>query len=252
LAVYFTENWRWGNDDGIKEGSEVRERQTIITLPDTSQMKVEVQIHEASMGRLAIGQAASVEIEGTTDRTFSGRVSKVAPLAESRSRWLNPDLKEYTTEVLLDPTDADLKPGVTARVEIFIEEVTDRLAAPVQAVFSKGGRHYVFRQAGNEVEPVEVTLGSASSEFVVIEDGVAEGDQLLLAVSDDIQRLLPEPSAEPNRDSRPKPAEAQAERTASPKPQEAQGERPASPPQKGQSRPPGGGGGTGKSSRRGP
>ena len=61
-------------------------------------------------------------------------VQKIAVLADSQNRWLNPNLKEYETEVLLAGSFQELKPGATARVEIQLAELNDVLAVPVQAV----------------------------------------------------------------------------------------------------------------------
>ncbi len=191
MVVYYTEPRRWGGGDEVKEGAEVRERQTLITLPDTSRMKVVVRIHEAAATKISTGLPATVEIEGHPGRVFRGMVTKVADLVDSQDRWLNPDLKEYETEITLDEVNLDLKPGVTARTRIHIEDVTGVLAVPVQAVFSSGNRHYVFRDDGRTVEPVPVAICSSSDQFVQITDGLKEGDRIRLAVSDELKRQIP-------------------------------------------------------------
>ena len=197
LVVYYAEPHRWGEGDEIKEGAEVRERQTLITLPDTSRMKVIVRIHEAAATKISMGLPATVEIEGHPGRVFTGAVTKVAELADSQNRWLNPDLKEYETEITLDEPDLGLKPGVTARARIHIEDVTGALAVPVQAVFSSGNRHYVFRDSGRTVEAVPVVLGSSSDQFVQITEGLKEGDRIRLAVSDELKRQIPSRGEQP-------------------------------------------------------
>jgi len=176
----------------IAEGSEVYERQTIIKLPDPSVMVVTVRIHEAKTDRIALGQEALVEVEGQPGRMFTGKVSKIAVLADSQNRRMNPDLKEYETEITLDQNDAPLKPGVTARADIVVRHLEDVLAVPLQSVFSKAGHHFVFRRAGRRQEPVEVELGGSSDEYVEIVKGLSEQDRILLAVSDDLRRTLPE------------------------------------------------------------
>jgi HlyD family secretion protein len=197
LVVYYTEPQRWGNSGEIKEGVEVRERQNLITLPDTSVMKVKLRVHESLATSIRDGLPATVTVEGVENHVFTGRVTKVAALADSQNRWLNPDLKEYATEITLDPTDVELKPGVTARAEIHVREVTDSLAVPIQCLFGKGRKQYVFRGKGDDAEPVEVQVGASSREFAEIKKGLREGDRVLLAVSDDLKRKLPEPETRP-------------------------------------------------------
>ncbi|MCB9849615.1 MAG: efflux RND transporter periplasmic adaptor subunit [Phycisphaerales bacterium] len=182
LVVYFAEDMWRGNERQIAEGSEVYERQTIIQLPDTSEMKVKVRIHEAKTSKIAVGQSATVEVEGIPGVVFTGKVSKIAPLADSQNRWLNPNLKEYDTEITLDPNKSELKPGVTARAEILVRQVDDVVAVPVQAVYSRAGRTFVFSGKNERsAEPVPVETGYSSDEFVEIRNGVSAGDDVLLA-----------------------------------------------------------------------
>ncbi|MHC4235636.1 MAG: efflux RND transporter periplasmic adaptor subunit [Planctomycetota bacterium] len=191
LVVYDTGQSRWDRRQ-IAEGSEVYERQTIIKLPDPSVMVVTVRVHEAKTDRIAIGQKARVEVEGQPGKVFTGKVTKIAVLADSQNQWLNPDLKEYETEITLDQTDVPLKPGVTARADIIVREMENVLAVPVQSVFTKTGHHFVFRNGGNDAEPVEVELGHSSDEYVEVVSGLAQDDQVLLTVSDELRRTLPE------------------------------------------------------------
>ena len=140
LVVYArTGSWH-REDTRIESGVQVYERQSMIELPDTSSMKVVIRVHEAQTERLKLGLPATVEIEGFSGRQFTGKVSKIAVLADSTNRWLNPNLKQYETEILLDGKRADLKPGVTAHVEVLVAELKDVLAVPVQSVFGKAGK----------------------------------------------------------------------------------------------------------------
>lgn len=180
------------NDGQIKEGAEVFERQVLLELPDTTEMTVICRIHEAKTDKLKVGQSAAAEIEGVPGKRFSGKVTKIAILADTQNRWLNPDLKEYETEITLDSSDVPLKPGVTAHVEIFVESVQDRLAVPVQSVYSKGGKRFVFAESKSRIAPVEVTLGSVGTEWVEVIKGVAEGDRIVLAANEEQRRMLPD------------------------------------------------------------
>lgn len=180
------------SDSQIREGATVHERQILMTLPDTSAMLVIVRIHEAKTDKLELGQIARVTIEGIPDRKFSGVVSKIAAVADSQNRWLNPDLKEYETEIKLDPVDIPLKPGVTAHAEILVESVDDKLAVPVQAVYSKSGQRYVFRDGAKEVGPVKITVGAIGTEWAEVSNGLTTGDRILLAFSDAQKRMIPD------------------------------------------------------------
>lgn len=191
LVVYARDNHR-RSETVIDTGTEVFERQLLLQLPDTSQMKVEVRIHEAQIKRLSLDMPATVQIEGFPGRTFTGKVSQIAVVADSQNYWLNPDLREYKTDILLDGTYTELKPNTTARVEIRLAELHDVLAVPVQAVFAKSGRFYVFVDEGGQVRPVQVEPGMSSTEFVEIKSGLTEGQNIRLAITDELKLLLPD------------------------------------------------------------
>ena len=192
FVVYYADNWRWGSESQIKEGSQVHEQQILLSLPDTSEMKVVVRVHEAKTAKLQVGQRAVVNVEGFPDRQFTGTVSKIAVLADSQNRWLNPDLKEYETEIALDPLDMPLKPGVTAHAEILVETVENRLAIPVQSVFSKSGRRYVFRDDRQRIVPTEVQIGAIGTEWVEVSGGLQGGESVLMDFTDEHKRLIPD------------------------------------------------------------
>ena len=216
FVVYYSEPWRWGSDEQIKEGTTVHERQVLMQLPDTSQMTVVLRIHEAKTDKLSVGQSATVEVEGKPGWQFTGKVTKIAVVADTQNRWLNPDLREYETEIMLDSNDAPLKPGVTAHAEILVETLTDTLAVPVQAIYSKTGRRYVFRSSEGKVEYVEVEVGAVSTEWAEIKDGVAEGENVLLAFSEEQTRMIPDlvPPVPRNGVSPAAPGEAKATQKA--------------------------------------
>lgn len=194
FVVYYSQRGRhfMSGENQIREGGTVHERQVLLTLPDTSQMIVVVRVHEAKTDKLHMGQRVNIKVEGLPGRQFSGTVTKIAVVADTQNRWLNPDLKEYETEIKLDLTDAPLKPGVTAHCEILVEMVEDKLAVPVQTVYTKGGRRYAFRQAGREIIATEVRLGAIGTEWAEIKEGLSDGEQILLAFSDEHKRLVPD------------------------------------------------------------
>ena len=182
----------FNNDQQIREGASVHERQVLMTLPDTSEMMVVVRIHEAKTNKLSLGQEASITVEGLPGAVLSGKVTKIAALADTQNRWLNPDLKEYETEITIDKNEYPLKPGVTSHAEILVEVVEDRLAVPVQSVYTQAGRRYVFRANGATMEAVEIKVGAIGTEFAEIREGVSAGESVLLAFGDDQKRLIPE------------------------------------------------------------
>lgn len=178
LVIYGTN----GRDDTpMEEGATVRERQEIIKLPDLSRMVVEVKVHESQVAQVRRGLLAFVTIDSLPDRRFRGRVQRVAVLPDSQSRWLNPDLKVYTTEILVQEALPTVNPGVSARAEIIVSQMEDVLQVPIQAVSTHRGDRVVYRHLGGRTEPVPVQVGMYNDSFVQIQEGLLEGDRILLS-----------------------------------------------------------------------
>lgn len=164
----------WENKGPVREGTEIRPQQTIIKLPDLSRMAVVVKVHEAQIDAVAEKQNATIRVDAIAGRTFTGAVDKKAVIPSSQSRWLNPDLKVYEVKVLLNEKDDTLRPGMTATVEILSERLEAVLSVPIQSVQTDDeGKHYVFRGNGTRVP---VKLGKRNRIFIVVDEGLTEGD----------------------------------------------------------------------------
>jgi HlyD family secretion protein len=227
LVVYSREHgWRGNSESRIELGAQVYERQSLIELPDVSAMKAVIRVHEAKTEMVKLGLPATIEVEGVSGRVFHGKVSKIAVLADSTNRWLNPNLKEYETEILIDGTHPELKPGVTARTQVFVTELKNVIAVPVQSVFGKGGRYYVFVDEGGQPRPAEVRVGQANSEYAEITSGLQVGQKVYLAITDQMKLTLPDVDREKGNNTRQRRRQP---RTASPdgKPARAPATRPA-------------------------
>jgi HlyD family secretion protein len=171
---------RWSSESMIEEGAVVRNRQEIIKLPDISCMKLSIKIHESHIGNVRLGQPAFIVLDAMPDKRLRGQVSKVAPLPDSSSRWGNPNLKVYATEVLITDPLPNIKPGVSARAEIIITNLENVLTVPIQAVTTRRGQQVVFLAEAPQ-QPVPVSVGMYNIKFIEITSGLKEGDRVLLS-----------------------------------------------------------------------
>jgi HlyD family secretion protein len=164
----------------IEEGASIRFRQEIIKLPNINQMVIEIRVHEAHVTKIHEGLPAYVTIDSMPDMRLKGHVHKVAVLPDSSSRYYNPTLKVYVTEVLIDdPLPAELKPGVSGRAEVVITNLVNVLAVPLQAVTSIKGEQVCFVGRNHDKKPVEV--GHYNDKFIEIRSGIKESDEILMA-----------------------------------------------------------------------
>jgi RND family efflux transporter MFP subunit len=178
MAVYSSERTPWGRI--VAEGELVVERMKILTLPDLSAMQVKTAIHESVLDQVHEGLAATVLIDAFPDRQYRGTVQSVGVIPTQSTGYTNPDVKVYDTLVTIDEQVEQLKPGMTAVVEIHVDRLQGVLCVPVQAVVQVEDDTWCFVESSGGVERRAVTLGKSNDKFVQIADGVSEGDRVVL------------------------------------------------------------------------
>jgi HlyD family secretion protein len=220
LVVYGGDDQNfYGNQEPIREGATVRERQTIITIPDLRLMSVIVKIHESYIKKIKVGQKARITVDAYPDQPLTGTVTNVGVLPDSQNRWLNPDLKVYLTTVTIDGTNTWLKPGMSAKVEILVDHLDNVVYVPVQCVEPGNGKQFCFVAGSfNKPERREVQVGEFNDDFIEVKSGLKEGDRVLLnppEIPDSEQAPIggKPPAPEPKRPSNVAAQPAQPART---------------------------------------
>jgi RND family efflux transporter MFP subunit len=172
---------RYSSEIVIEPGTPIRERQVIIRLPDPTQMQVKAKINEARINLVEPGMEAKIHLDAFLEQEFEGEVKEVSEYPAPTS-WYSANVKEYETIISINNPPEDLRPGFTAEVQIRVARVPDVLQVPVQAVFEHGGKHYCVLGGGQEGEweAREVQIGPTNDKQVVIEEGLKEGEEVVL------------------------------------------------------------------------
>ncbi len=177
----------YGNQEPIREGATVRERQAIITIPDMTRMSVNVKIHESYIKKIKKGQKARITVDAFADTVLSGEVTKMGVLPDSQNRYMNPDLKVYNTTITINGTYDWVKPGMSAKVEILVNKLDDVVYVPFQAVSPSDGKQVCYIAGSFKPERREVEIGDFNDEFIEIKHGLKEGERVLLRLPDGIE-----------------------------------------------------------------
>jgi len=172
----------WQSDD-VRVGGRIWSGITVATIPDLRVMQVQLAIHEADISKLKEGLPTSVTMDTYPGVVLSGEVSKVASIAGGGDRWnRNSEVKTFQVEVTLEAReDLSLKPGISAKAEIFIANRSDALSVPVQCVVLEEGKHYCYVMSDDGVATRrEVVPGLSNENFLEILEGLEEGERVLL------------------------------------------------------------------------
>jgi HlyD family secretion protein len=159
-------------------GDQVWANQPLLILPDISKMVVETQVRETDIHKVEKNQRVQVRVDAYPDLKLSGEVTLIGTLAqEERERR---GAKFFGVTVQLNESDARLRPGMTARVEIQVEERPKSLYVPLEAVFERDGRSLVYVVGSGKPRPREVVLGPSNHDFVVVLNGLRRGERVSL------------------------------------------------------------------------
>jgi HlyD family secretion protein len=166
-------------DEIIKEGVAVRQNRAIIRLPDPEKMQVELKVNESLVKYVSAGLKAAIRPIGF-EEPLAGTVTQVNQFAEPTG-WRNPNTRTYVAYVRVDEPHAEIRSGMTALVTIECAYMPDVLKIPVQAVYAHGREYYTFVRNGDDWEARRLRRGPTNDKFIVVAEGLAEGELIALA-----------------------------------------------------------------------
>lgn len=169
-------------NNSIEEGATVRLRQTLLTIPDMSQMGVSVKVHESQVKKVKIGQTVLIRVDAEPGRVLEGRLAELALMPDSSSSRYTPNLKVYPASVHITGAYPWLRPGMNAKVEIVVDQLTDVVFVPVQSVEVEQDQHYCYIRSGSKLERRFIKTGVFNDEFIEVRDGVTPGEEVALSL----------------------------------------------------------------------
>ena len=176
--------------DGIILSREVEEGQTVaatMTTPtlftiakDITKMQVEANVDEADIGGVEVGQRVSFTVDAYPQEEFSGRVRQVRLSATTESNVVT-----YTVIIDADNPEQKLKPGLTATITIFTQELKDIDTVPASAIaFSPDTetlqKYYQQNQITAKIP--EVKTGKNKEKYIWIKNNDGSLSQKLITI----------------------------------------------------------------------
>jgi hypothetical protein len=160
----------------VQVGDKPWPRQTIISIPDPNNMEAVMRVNEVDAGRITPGDKAALSMDAFEHTSYTGEIISISRLADKRDS--NSDIKDFEVIIKIANPDSMLKPGMTIRGRIVTGRVPNVVYVPVGAVFEDAeGKPFVFKRKGSQ-KPTPVTLGKRNDRFVVIAEGLREGEEI--------------------------------------------------------------------------
>ncbi|MDP3902023.1 MAG: efflux RND transporter periplasmic adaptor subunit [bacterium] len=162
----------------IEIGETVSPGEIVASVISLNKFKIEANVPEVDIAGLKSGNMAEVILDAYGDEAlFLARVLLVDP-----AETIVEGVPTYKTTLVFEQDDARIKSGMTANVEIKIDEKKDVIAVAQRAISQEGGKSFIkiLNDAGM-AETVEVKTGMRGSDgFVEITEGAQEGDKVVI------------------------------------------------------------------------
>jgi RND family efflux transporter MFP subunit len=152
----------------------------LIRMANLDDMRAELDVNESDLSRIRMGQPAEVRPDAYSDRSYSARVVKLYPQINRQKGTLK-------VEVQIGKPDEWLRPDMSVRIT-FLEQVTPnadgdvpaQVLAPREAVRSEGGASFAWVVTEGRLRRVPLETGGERGSQVVIAQGLAGGEALVL------------------------------------------------------------------------
>jgi HlyD family secretion protein len=196
----------------IALGSQFQE-DVILVLSNLAGMEAEVQVDENDIVSVAIGDAATVEVDALPDVELRGQVTEIANSATIAGSGTADQKTEFRVKITITDPDSQLRPGMTATADIVTDRRESAVGVPIQAVAVRtaeqlgaddedeeaskwkadddGFVEVVFVVSDGKAGARQVETGIQSETHIEIVDGLSEGDQIVIgnyrAISRDLE-----------------------------------------------------------------
>ncbi len=153
----------------------------IIEVSDLNTLQVKLQINEIDVARLELNDEATIDIDAIPEFQFHGVVMQIAPsnfVATTGGGGGGGDsVVRYEVVIKIKDPDKRIKPGMSARCTVNVENVKNVLRLPVEYIEKQGIKYFVNVQVkGGKPQKKEVTIGAISPQYMEIKSGVSEGE----------------------------------------------------------------------------
>jgi len=165
------------NDFDHTRGEMIAPQVPVLEIADMSKVRVAVQVSETELASVSEGQAALVKVARFPGREFKGKVWRVSPVVDRRSRTAKVEMLVENPE---SKGEYALKPGMFARATIVTAESRNALVVPERSVQHQAGKAFVFVANGGHARKVPVEVGLVSAGEAVVAKGL-KGGELVIA-----------------------------------------------------------------------
>ncbi len=167
-------------------GDQVNSGTALLVLADISRVRVQAEIDEFDIGKVAVGMRVTVSADALGDEPRTSSVERISPAAVVVN-----NIPIFSVTAVVDNTDGRLRPGMNTDLTINITSERG-IVVPSRAVSTVRGRSYVdVMLPDGQTESRRVTIGTDDGMSVVVTEGIGEGELIAMAAAPVFSLLAP-------------------------------------------------------------
>ncbi|MTV49248.1 efflux RND transporter periplasmic adaptor subunit [Heliobacillus mobilis] len=159
-------------DRSANTGEYVSNTNPAFTVVNIDTVEVKANLTETDINYVKTGQEVEVKITAARTEPFKGRITKISPIADEKS-------KTYPIWISIDNHDYILKPGMFAEFQLNTNQKTDVLTVPTEAIIERNGTPMIYLAVEGKAVEKKVHLGITDGKLVEILDGITENDKII-------------------------------------------------------------------------
>ncbi|MFN7945793.1 MAG: efflux RND transporter periplasmic adaptor subunit [Blastocatellia bacterium] len=164
----------------VTVGQYLKIQTPVMTIVNADPLRVRLNVPEKMSPWVRVGRDVSITLEAFPGRTFTGRITRINPAVDDKTRT-------FEIEGLVANHSGELKPGSFVKATIQSDKVDQILTIPQNSAIYLFGAYKVFVVQGHIVKEREVRLGDHFGDRVEVMDGLQLNDKL--AISENGQPL---------------------------------------------------------------
>jgi macrolide-specific efflux system membrane fusion protein len=154
----------------------------LLVVAQVERLLVRAELNQIDVVRLTVDQPVTVKVDALSERSFQGKVFRIAAMAQKSERRKDSNLMVFTVDVVVDasqPGAEALRPGMMADLRIDLGSHDGVLAVPLEAIVREGDKTRLRKLEGQGQETmVDVVTGYQNERVVEIVRGIALGDRI--------------------------------------------------------------------------
>ncbi len=154
----------------------------VLTIANLTDYSIKIALNEVDIPKVNLGQKAVISLDAFRDREFVGRVEHVDTVGTNTQGVVT-----YTVLVTITNPHPNIRPGMTANVDIEVDKKLNALSVPNSAVKPyQGGRAVrVYNKDKNDLEYIPVEIGIKGEERTEILKGISENQEIIVSLPND-------------------------------------------------------------------